>query len=448
MTRCLSLKALAPSFLLLVFFCIAPSSVAQIDSLSRPARSLSSIDTIIVSGNEHTKEYVILNEMTLQAGSVPTPEAIEFDRNRIYSLGLFTRVDIFYDSLEGVRFLNVDVGERWYLIPVPLLGFRDGDLKKVFFGGGLLHNNVRGRNQKLFASVVFGYNPSLSLFFADPLIDRDNRLFFSGNLSYSRVRNQSKIEASLTGDFDERHYDLNATLGKRLNLYASAGLTLGYRIVEVDDYRPGRTISPTGADRFLYGTISYAYDSRDLREYASRGRYVSLSMTKFGFGESEMRYTRFGADLREYVPLPLDLVLAARVHGTVVSGGPVPSYNWAYFGYGERIRGYFNSVFEGENLLGTTVELRFPLLKTRTINVSSLPLPAQFTVWRFGISLSVFADAGLTWSRGDKLQLGSFASGYGAGVIFLLPYSYVVRTEYAYNEYFKGQAILNLRGPI
>lgn len=435
-------------FLLLLSLCASASSYAQVDSVREPTRSLGIIDTIIVSGNEHTKGYVILNEMTLKSGSEATPQAIEFDRNRIYSLGLFTRVDIFYDSLEGIHFLNVDVGERWYIIPVLLLGFRDGDAKKVFFGGGLLHNNFGGRNQKLFASVAFGYNPSLSLFFSDPLIDRDNGLFFSGNLSYSRIRNQSKVEAALTGDFDERHYDINATLGKRFSLYASSGITFGYQIVEVDDYQPGRTVSPTGHDRFLYGTLSYAYDSRDLREYASHGQFISWYVTKYGFGESEVSYTRFGADLREFIPLPLDLVFAGRVYGSVISGGLVPTYNRTYFGYSERIRGYYTTVFEGENLFGATAELRYPLLRARTIIADFLPLPDQFTVWRFGISLALFTDAGVTWFRGDKIQLRSFASGYGAGIVFLLPYSYVVRTEYAYNEYFKGQFILNLRGPI
>lgn len=434
--------------LLSLSLCVAPFSHAQVDSLPQQIRTLGVIDTIIVTGNEHTKEYVILNEMTLKPGSKATPEAIEFDRNRIYSLGLFTSVDIFYDTREGVRFLNVNVGERWYLIPVPVIGFRDGELKKLFFGGGLLHNNVSGRNQRLFALIVFGYNPSLSLSFSNPLIDRDNRLFFSGGLSYSRIRNQSKIASEVTGDFDERHYDINITLGKRFNLYALAGVTLGSQIVDIDNYQPGRTVSPTGRDWFLYGTMSFAYDSRDLREYASRGQYLSLYITKYGFGESDVNHTRIGADLREYVPLPLDLVFASRVYGTIVSGGLVPTYSRAYFGYGERIRGYFNTVFEGENLLGTTVELRYPLLKARTINVTALPLPAEFSVWRFGISLSLFGDAGLTWFRGDTIRLGSFASGYGAGVIFLLPYSYVVRTEYAFNEYFKGQFILNVRGPI
>jgi outer membrane protein assembly factor BamA len=132
----------------------------------------------------------------------------------------------------------------------------------------------------------------------------------------------------------------------------------------------------------------------------------------------------------------------------VVSGGTVPTYGHSYFGYGERIRGYFKDVFEGEDILGSTVELRYPLFGPNTYRIQSLPLPPEFSVWRFGISLAIFADAGTTWYRGEKLTFNSFHSGYGGGVHFLLPYGYVVRVEYAWNDYRQGEIVFDLRGSL
>lgn len=418
------------------------------DSLAHPIDTPGIIDTIIIAGNEKTRDYVILDEMHLKPGMSATPALIEFDRSRIYSLGLFTRVDIFSDSLEGKNFLFVDVAERWYIIPVPVFGFRDGDPKKPFYGAAVRHNNFQGRNQRLVAAVVFGYNPSLALGFNDPLIDRERQLYCSAALSYSRVRNRSE-RAATSGDFDEHHYDINGTLGRRFSLFETSGLNAGYQIVRIDDYEPGRTVSTDGTDRFLYATIDYTYDSRDLREYPSQGRLISGYVSKIGFGESHVNFARFGAEIRSYTPLPLDLTFAARMFGTIVSGGTVPTYSRAYFGYGERIRGYYRTVFEGENLFGTTIELRYPILPSRTIHMTSLPLlPEEFAVWRFGISLALFADAGVEWFRGDKLQFNSFHSGYGVGINFLLPYSYVARTAYARNEYGKGEFIIDLRATL
>ncbi len=420
------------------------SLVAQ-EADSAISQPLGIIDTIIVSGNHKTKAYVILDEMALKPGILATSEAIEYDRSRIYSLGLFTRVDIFYDSLQGQRFLAVDVSERWYLIPVPLFGFRDGDPKKPYYGAGVLHNNVGGNNQKLFASAVFGHNPSFELFFADPLIDRPNNLYASEDISLARIRNRSEREILRAGSFDERHFDVHGTLGKRFSLYETLGLSAGFHYVEVTNYQPGRTISPRGRDRYIYGTLSYTYDSRDLREYAASGSFISLSISKNGFGEFDVNFTRFSADFRRYIPLPATFTLATRVDGTIVSGGEIPTYSRSYFGYGERIRGYFKTVFEGENLFGGSVELRFPLLPARTITFTAIRLPTEFSIWRFGICLALFVDTGVTWFRGEGISLNSFASGYGGGVHFLLPYSVVLRTEYAFNEYRKGQFIFDLR---
>jgi hypothetical protein len=385
--------------------------------------------------------------MTLRAGSVPTPAALEYDRNRIYSLGLFNRVDLWVDSLGPRRTLVVDVHERWYLIPVPLAGFRDGDVKKFYAGAGLLHNNVAGKNQKFFGSLVLGYNPSADLFFSDPLVNRRLQLFTSGAASFSRVRNRSAVAAAAGGDFDEEHLDLNGTIGRRTSLTETFALTLGYHIVDVEDVRPGVTASPDGRDAYFYGRMTFTRDSRDLREYAMEGTFLQLSLAKTGFGTSELDFLRYGADLRGYGRLPVGLTLAARAFGSLVSGGEVPTHSMVYFGYGDRIRGYFSRVLEGENAAGLSLELRYPILPARTISVSFSPLPPEFSVWRIGLSAVLFGDAGTTWFRGDDVLPGSFLSGYGAGIDILLPYSSVIRLAYAMNREGKGEFILHLRPP-
>ena len=414
------------------------------DSLPAPPAAM--IDTVLLSGNETTKDYVIINEMSLHPGMPAAPEAMAYDRNRIYSLGLFTRVDLTLESLaDGRTALRVDVNERWYLIPLPLFGFRDGDLKKVYFGAGLLHNNLGGKNQKLFVSGVLGYNPSFGLSFSDPLLVPGENLSLGAALNLSRIRNRSEAEASIGGDFDEHHYNIGLTLGKRLSLFHSVSLSVGWMIVQIDEYRQGRTVSTDGRDAFLSITLNYTYDSRDLREYPSQGLLVSGGATKNGFGESPVNFARYGLDVRSYTLLDGWLTLGARVAGSVVSGGEIPTYARSYFGYGERIRGYYTTVFEGENFLLGTVEARFMLLPLRDIRFTAITLPQEFSIWRFGVGFALFADAGTVWFRGDPLQWSSFASGYGASVNWLLPYSVVVRTAYAINDLGRGQFVLDLR---
>lgn len=432
---------------LLLLWGVCCTGYSQIQP-QRPPFWLGPVDSIVVCGNNHTRPYVILNEMSIVAGERFTPEMIEFDRNRIYSLGLFTSVDLFLDTLGARSILRVLVGERWYVFPVPLFGFRDGDYERAYYGAGLYHNNFQGRNQKLFGSVVFGADPSAQLSFADPLINHASQISFGAQLSFSRARNRSEQEASVTGSFDEFHYDGNISTGKRFGLYQYVGLNAGYRMVEISNYRPNRTVSADGIDRYIYASASYFYDSRDLAEYPTKGDYVYGYFARFGFGTSEVNFNRFGLDLREYFSLPLSLTLAVRLNATFMIGGEIPTYAHMYLGYGERIRGYFTTVFEGEHLACSTVELRYPIFPAQVFRLTNSILPDEFSVWRFGIGLVLFADAGTTWYRGQRVSPESIASGYGGGVDFLLPYGAVVRTSYAWNNYGKGQFILDFRHAI
>ncbi len=411
-------------------------------------RVLGIADTVIVAGNTSTEAYVILNEMTLKPGRAVTQEAMDYDRDRIYSLGLFTRVEITYDSLAGMRFLFVDVGERWHLVPIPIFGFRDGDPKKIYFGGGILHNNLRGRNQKLLAYLTLGYDPSLALAYSDPLFDHENRLSFSASLSYNRIRNRSELDAELRGEFDENHYSASVGLGKRFSLYQSASVSVGYKLVHVSEYQPGRTVSTDGKDSFVHITLGYTHDSRDLFEYPTQGTFLQLFVTKQGLGFGPVNSARYGVDVRTYSSLPLRLTLVLRFKGSLVSGGEVPTYAHAYFGYTERIRGYFYTVLQGEDIVGGTVEVRYPLFPARTYHVTFIPLPPEFAYWRFGIGLALFGDTGTTWFRGERLTWSSLYSGFGGGLDLLLPYGLVVRLAYGWNDHLRGEFILDLRTPV
>jgi outer membrane protein assembly factor BamA len=427
---------------------LAAPLAAQDTTMQHHRVVLGLVDTVIVTGNEKTKSYVILDEMALRPGSLATQEAIEYDRARIYSLGLFTSVDIYYDSLDTQHFLFVSVRERWYIIPIPIVGFRDGDTKKPYYGAGVTHTNFLGRNQRLSGALVFGFDPEVSFAYEDPLFDRDNSTYAGVAAGLATVRNRSLVESALTGDFDEHHRDIDVNAGKRFSLFETAGINVGVHSVAVSFYRAGRTASPSGTDIFLYATISYSYDSRDLREYAMQGALVSLSATKDGFGESRVDFSRFGIDFRKFIPLLSKVSVGVRAFTTRLSGTIIPTYARSYFGLQERVRGYYQALWEGENLAGGTIEFRYLFLSPLTFQVTSLPLPREFAVWRFGAALALFSDAGAAWFRHDKLSLPLFGLGYGGGLDFLLPYSFILRTEYAWNDHGKGEFIIDLRTSI
>jgi len=417
---------------------IPPSSIPASDVPD----SLWSVDTVVVTGNLHTKSFVILREMTLRPGVPITRKLLEYDQNRIYSLRLFNEVRIaVMPAAQGFAHVVVDVSERWYIFPYPIFGIRDRDWSRIFFGAGIVHTNFRGRNEKLNASLVLGADPSLGLSYRNPFLDANGTTFAEGRISFSRVRNRSVLAQVGPDNFDERHYGLSGRFGWRFGIEHTMWIDAGYEIVDISDHLPVQTLSPDGIDRYPIARIGYSFDSRDLGEYAASGVLLSATISKFGWPSGDVDLVRYAADARGYVPLVFNTVLGARTFGDLAAAGRTASYNRVYFGYGERIRGHFKQVFEGESILGASTELHYPILLPRYFKVHFLP--PEFGVWRFGITAAIFADAGTVWFRGSPVALNNVVKGYGCGINFLLPYSSVIRAEYALDEVRRGEFILD-----
>ena len=415
---------------------------SQADFIPPPDSLLSVYDAVVV-GNEKTKAYIVLREMTLKEGQPITAEAIEYDKKRIYSLGLFTRVEIGYIPVDSSRArLVVVVGERWYLYPFPIAGIKDRDWKKFYFGGGLTHQNFRGRNEKLYAAFTVGYDPTVIILYRNPLIDAENDYFLNVGLRWNVVRNRSLLAIGAGPNFDERHLGLSLDLGKRVDLAHTFWVSAGYEFVRVSEYLPGRTLSPGGSDEFLLVGAGYTYDTRDLAEYAMYGSFARATIIKYGVPGATVDFVRYAIDYRRFVPIQSRITLAGRFFGDLVAGGPIPTYNRLYLGYGERVRGHFSEVVEGDEQLGVSAELRFMLFEPRYITVGFIPMP-EFAVWKFGVAAAIFGDAATVWFRNQPLALNGLAKGYGAGVHFILPYGFVLRTEYALDELRRGEFILD-----
>ncbi len=432
----------------ILFFCLVSNLHSQDSAvISSPAfdfpDSVFIVGNVVVQGNSQTKDFVILREMTLKPGSYISQSELEYNKNRIYSLGLFNRVQLWVRPAGEPRAdIIVEVNERWYIFPYPIFGIRDKDWGKVFYGVGLLHNNFRGRNEKLSCSVVFGFDPSITLLYRNPFLDQNGTTFLEAQVSYSKIRSRSQEFGLAQNDVDERHFFTSLGVGRRLGIEHTVWCSLGYEVVDISDYVPVRTLSPTGKDTYPIGTVGYTYDSRDLAGYPGYGSFARMTITKFGLPSNIVNVVRYAADLRHYIPLVGNLVLTGRMFSDLGAAGAIPVYNHVYFGYSERIRGHFKEILEGENIFGVTSELHFTLLQPRYFLVGFLP--SGFNVWKFGMFATAFGDAGTAWFRGEPFAVNKLVKGYGVGIDVLLPYDALIRMEYALNEVRRGEFILDI----
>ena len=422
------MRVLYPGSLLLI------ASIAFGQGADTTSNRVQWIKAILVSGNEKTKDYVILREMSIKIGDRLNNDALMEDQNRIYSLRLFNRVDVSSNAEGDSSTVYVDVSERWFWFPYPVLGFRFHDVKKVYYGAGFAHQNFRGRNEKLYVSFAFGYDRWVALHYQNPKITDNDDIFFGFDGSFGRLPNLN-VQSSA---YDQYYYDANVSLGKRFGLYQTIISTVGYDIQQVSDPSVGRTLSSSGRDAYAYASINYTYDSRNIAEYTTAGSYFAVGFNKSGFGESQVNLATYAYDLRQFIPVNDDWSIGARSFGNFTSGPLIPIYRHVYYGYNERLRGYFRNIQEGEDIMGGNLEIRIAILKPRYLTLPFVPVP-EFSVLRYGLYAGIFADGGKVWYRTQSFPGQHWLYGYGAGLHFLLPYSLVVRTEYALNNLGKGE---------
>jgi len=400
------------------------------------------ISAFAVIGNEVTQPEIIVRELPMEVGDTIDLEEIEFAKSRIYSLGLFTRVDISWPPLDSTT-LIIEVEERWYLYPVPMAGIVERDWEHWYFGLGVKHDNFRGWNEKIFAGFVLGYNPWVSLSYSNPWILGDDQFFTTTGFSWSRVENKSQESRGEGPNFDEIHYAVSEMFGKRLDAYHSVWSFLAYNYIEVTENRTGRTLDPSGIDRFLSVGFGAAHDTRNLQEYPTSGIYSSATITKKGFGIGEVDMVSYSLDMRAYQPVYRDVSLGVRFFTRLSSGPAIPNYAHHFFGFSERIRGHFHRELEGENSAAAFAELRIPIVKELYITVPEVPI-RQFATWKLGFYAALFADIGTVWDRHDRPADTDLPRGYGAGLHFLFPYGVVLRLDRAWNEYGVGEWIIDV----
>lgn len=413
------------------------------DSLKTKLTEPVIIDSIKIRGNDITEEFIILRELTFSIGDTVDNEMLHFNRERIYSLALFNRVELSVENSKNKNVLLIDVAETWYLYPIPFWYTQSNSLKTLTYGINLLWKNFRGRNETLRAVIGLGYDKYFSIQYDNPALLHDENIGFSVATSYYNFNNRNKIAERLNkSEYTYKIVRGNLGLWKRINQFNLIGSSFGYDHWEVK-INPVDAITASGKkiDHLPIMGIYHFYDSRDLKLFSQDGLYSFLSFYHKGFSVDNISYNSFEMDLRGYKSLVGELSSKVRVFHRRTFGVKVPFYDYSYLGYSEKIRGHSTNFIEGENSILSSIELTYSIISEWNVSLKIPLIPESLTSARIGIHINSFIDAGTVFNNGESLILKKFYSGYGVGLtILLLPYN-AFRFEYAINELGKGEFV-------
>jgi len=184
------------------------------------------------------------------------------------------------------------------------------------------------------------------------------------------------------------------------------GFNYDYAHFDVLEKEPGKILdrgSITGSEGGLASGIGIyiTWDARDNNLYPTSGSYHQLITGFYGPSlGSDFNFNIYLADLRHYLPLFDDHVLAFRGVAGINSGDP--PFQMIYFtgSLGAFLRGYTQSRFMDKSVVTFEAEYRLPL------------------VWRFG--LVGFAGIGQVAPKISQMSLNQLKPSAGFGIRFAL----------------------------
>ncbi|MDR7136031.1 outer membrane protein assembly factor BamA [Lysobacter niastensis] len=376
---------------------------------------------IRLSGNEKTRDKVILRELDLAPGDPADPGAIENGRQAVLDLGLFRTVEATTQPVPGGVVLNVDMREKYHLLVVPRVDASSD--RDVSYGAQLRWSNVWGLNHRLNLTVESGDFPE----------ERDRREEDDARLSYrapylfdtpyelrarlERLERMTPVIDLATNEvtddtFDETFDQVEIGLARdlRTDRPRSGWIVGGGLFWQRQDTSGDFAPPPDGEALALVGTAEF--DDVRFHLYSETGRRFNARVEAAGSGlGSDYSYTRSNVDYFQSKALGETPHQTWEVVGSagLITGGP-NSRNEFSLGGSSRLRGYDSDDLEGNRFYYGSLQYLRPLK------------------WNW-LRLLAFVEVGGTDDDREGLRDGSPYADIGVGVRIRLTWFVNVEIE-------------------
>ncbi|MGD1047861.1 MAG: BamA/TamA family outer membrane protein, partial [Candidatus Krumholzibacteriaceae bacterium] len=405
--------------------------------LERQCRELepfygSTVDTIVVTGNTHTKTIAILREMATKQGAPLDERLIRRDSAYLRGLGYFAEVGISADTTEYGRCrVLVTVTERpaiFMRVPYPVVNY---DFEKgLSYGATWKIKNFRGLAENLSASALIRQ-------------DKEEGASFSWNIPWLMGRRlglrtdaftyrRIELPSDSTEDWVKRQ--TGADLALSVPLTPSLVNQLWFRPGVSFDWRESMLLPSNGVgfiERGLYSQdfvsvgAQLVYDSRADRISPFNGMFHQVSVRRFtSVSGLKQQYVFYGFSDYFYIPTGTERVLIVAVDGDIREGD-LPGYYEMKLGGVRDVRGFSDNDLRGPAKLVGTLQYRAQFFGP---HVFRLPKIGEFDVTLNGVA---FVDSGSIMNSILDLDTATFHTTGGFGVEIISPFRDLIRLEVA-----------------
>lgn len=428
---------------------------------------------IQLHGNEKTKDFIILRELGFKTGDSLSQERLIELRNlamwQIYSLSLFTSVDIDIQEPDENRTVNIDIylKERWFFFAVPILEIAERNfnswwtsgenrIHRINYGTRISVFNLRGRNETMRINLQSGFTRKFSVDYTVPYINKKLTLGAQLNFTYSDNREigYGTLLNKLTFFRDPNqilHQRIKTGLGfkYRPKIYTTHLFDVGYNSLQIAD-----TVSKLNPDYFLNGATrqqyffigyNFYYDQRNSIKYPLRGVFFEAYSGNYTFVTQQAPVLIAGTNAAYYKWIGSRHY--ANVHLSAKFSNPTkqPYHLFKALGYGYFVRGFEYNVIDGQHLGLIKTNYIFNILKQRQYYINNKDKLRKFSTIPLALYAKLYCDAAYVHNGvkepGNTLN-NTLLAGYGAGIDIITYYDRAFAIEYSFNN--KGQSGLFL----
>ena len=304
--------------LLILFFLIPPTSAAaqsspliSEDTLLRKVV----ISDIVITGNKHTKTYIIKREIPFKIGDTLLQKKISATliqaRNQVYNTNLFTEVK--FDSIpqpDSSLKINIVVKERWYIFPTPQFQLVDrsfnewiktynADLNRVVYGLKFAHYNFSGRRDQLRIYVLNGYARNISASYSAPYSNAKLTEGFGVAAGFTQNREvgyklnyYNKILNYKKDGFVRENFSAAIGYSIRKGFFKTTNFSVSFNSLNVDDsiistkYNPSYFNNNNSKQYIPDFSVGVSYTNTDNNNYPQKGLIYS-----YGIGKRGLQFT-------------------------------------------------------------------------------------------------------------------------------------------------------------
>jgi len=434
------------------------------------------LDTIIISGNKKTKNYVILREIKIKQGdSIKANslfETIKSSRELVYNTNLFSEVEIIPLMTSAYTFsLKVVVNERWYIYPAPQFKLSDrnfnewwrtynADFSRISYGLKFTHYNISGRGDQLNLIFLNGYSRNFYAYYVAPYSNSKLTEGFSLGTGFAQNKEftyktdyNNQLLQYKKSDFTKNAFFFNAAYRKRNGFYNRHYVVAQFNYINIDDsvisakYNPNYFNSTQSKKSFLDISYGFQYINLDNINYPLKGKVYGFIFTKRGWGwKGGVNMLALDFTYRKYITHKHQYYSGFQFFSKIKLPFQQAYINQRAMGYGD----FYMSGLEYYVIDGVAAAIsKYTLSK----KIFGLKIPMPFKIKQVPyIPLSVYAktyaEAGYAYNKKafDTRLNNRFLYTGGFGFDILSLYDLKMSVEFSFNQLGEKGLFLHARG--